>query len=58
MLTGVFDVQRENIVARTQGSVLAPYDVNRVFLERNKLRSPRFKRFLETFSIRCCRLAK
>jgi hypothetical protein len=58
MLTGVFDVQRENIVVRTRGSVLAPYDIDRVFLERYKSRSPRFKRFLETFSIHCYRLAK
>lgn len=58
MLTGVFDVQRENTIMRTRGSVLTPYDIDRVLLERYKHRSPGFKRFLETFSIRCYRLAQ
>jgi hypothetical protein len=58
MLTGVFDVQRENTVVRIRRSVLAPDNIDRILLERYKLRSPRFERFLETFSIHYYRLAK
>lgn len=51
MLTGVFDIQRKDLVARMYRSVFTPDNIDRVLLERYKLRVPRFERLLEMSSI-------